>query len=51
MPQDPIALFSLTGTTDYAMRVAARLETPLSPVEERPFEDGEHKIRPLVAHP
>lgn len=49
MPHDPIALFTLAGSTDYAMRIAERLETPLSPVEERPFEDGEHKIRPLVA--
>jgi len=49
MAQDPIALFSLTGTIDLARRVAARLETPLSPVEERAFEDGEHKIRPLVS--
>jgi ribose-phosphate pyrophosphokinase len=47
--QDPIALFSLTGSIDYAKRVAARLETPLSGVEERAFEDGEHKIRPLVS--
>lgn len=48
MAQDSLALFSLTGTIDYAQRVAARLETPLSPVEERAFEDGEHKVRPLV---
>lgn len=48
MARDPIALFALTGTVDYAKRVAAGLETPLSPIEERPFEDGEHKIRPLV---
>jgi len=47
LAQDPIALFALTGTVEYAERIAARLETPLSPVEERPFEDGEHKIRPL----
>jgi ribose-phosphate pyrophosphokinase len=47
--QDPIALFSLTGSIDYAKRVAARLETPLSGVEERAFEDGEHKIRPLMS--
>ena len=43
-----LALFTLAGTEDYARRVAARLETPLYPVEERRFEDGEHKIRPLV---
>ncbi len=48
MAHDSLALFSLTGTIDYAQRVTARLETPLSPVEERPFEDGEHKVRPLV---
>ncbi|HUZ75392.1 MAG TPA: ribose-phosphate pyrophosphokinase [Stellaceae bacterium] len=49
MTRDSLALFSLTGTVDYAQRVAGRLETPLAPVEERPFEDGEHKVRPLVA--
>jgi ribose-phosphate pyrophosphokinase len=43
-----LALFALAGTTDYAERLARRLETPLSPIEERNFEDGEHKIRPLV---
>ena len=47
LAQDPLALFSLTGTIGYAGHVARRLEIPLSPVEERPFEDGEHKIRPL----
>lgn len=46
--QDSLALFSLAGTHDFARRVAVRLETPISPVEERPFEDGEHKARPLV---
>jgi ribose-phosphate pyrophosphokinase len=49
LARESLALFSLIGTIEYAKRVAARLETPLSPVEERPFEDGEHKIRPLVA--
>jgi ribose-phosphate pyrophosphokinase len=49
MSSRPHALFSLAGTVDYAKRLAARLETPLSPVEERSFEDGEHKIRPLVS--
>ncbi len=44
----PLALFALTGTTDYAERLSAQLETPLSRIEERSFEDGEHKIRPLV---
>lgn len=48
MSTHPLALFTLTGTDAYAKRLAARLETPLSPIEERSFEDGEHKIRPLV---
>lgn len=48
MSTRPIALFTLSGTDDYAKRLAARLETTLSPVEERDFEDGEHKVRPLT---
>jgi len=48
MAMRPLALFTLSGTTDYAERVAAQLATPLSRIEERSFEDGEHKIRPLV---
>lgn len=43
-----LALFTLSGTTDFAKRVSVRLETPIYAVEERNFEDGEHKIRPLV---
>lgn len=49
MGTHPLALFALAGTDDYAKRVAIQLETPLSPIEERSFEDGEHKIRPLVS--
>lgn len=49
MSVHPLALFALTGTTDYAERLSAQLDTPLSRIEERNFEDGEHKIRPLVA--
>lgn len=48
MASPTLALFTLTGTTDYAKRVSAQLEEPLCPIEERSFEDGEHKIRPLV---
>ena len=44
----PLALFTLGGSRDYAGRVGKELDTPLSPVEERDFEDGEHKIRPSV---
>jgi ribose-phosphate pyrophosphokinase len=43
-----MALFTLSGTGDYGKRLAAQLEVPLSPIEERHFEDGEHKIRPLI---
>ena len=47
--QQPAALmFALEGSRAYGERVAARLEWPLSAHEERSFEDGEHKIRPLV---
>jgi len=41
-------LFALEGSRSYGERVAAGLEWPLSPHEEREFEDGEHKIRPLI---
>jgi ribose-phosphate pyrophosphokinase len=41
-------LFALDGSRPYGERVASRLEWPLSTHEERSFEDGEHKIRPLV---
>lgn len=48
MAEHPLALFALDATCDYATRVAKQLDITLSPLEERPFEDGEHKARPLV---
>lgn len=42
-------LFALTGTTNLGERVAAQLDRSLDSLEERDFEDGEHKIRPLVS--
>ena len=42
-------LFSLNATRDLGERIAQFLETPLSEHEERDFEDGEHKVRPLVS--
>jgi ribose-phosphate pyrophosphokinase len=42
-------LFALEGSRDLGARVAARLGVPLSAHEERAFEDGEHKARPLVS--
>lgn len=40
-------LVSLDGASALAQGVAERLGEPLSPVEHRPFHDGEHKWRPL----
>jgi ribose-phosphate pyrophosphokinase len=48
MEQSAALLFALEGSRRYGERVASRLEWPLSYHEEREFEDGEHKIRPLV---
>lgn len=40
-------LFALQATRELGSAVAERLGCPLSHHEERDFEDGEHKIRPL----
>lgn len=42
-------VFGLQTTRALAERVAQRLGSPLAPHEERPFEDGEHKARPLAS--
>lgn len=49
MPPDAPLLFALAGTQDYAGKVARRLGCTLAAHEEREFEDGEHKSRPLQA--
>lgn len=41
-------LFSLDGPSPGATALAAQLDEPLAPLEERAFLDGEHKLRPLV---
>jgi ribose-phosphate pyrophosphokinase len=41
-------LFALDSTHEYGERVARNLGQPLERHEERSFEDGEHKARPLV---
>jgi ribose-phosphate pyrophosphokinase len=46
---DPLLLFAPAATRELGERVAASLGLPLSALEERSFEDGEHKIRPLVS--
>lgn len=42
-----ISLFALHSCRSYGETIAARLKIPLAAHEERDFEDGEHKIRPL----
>lgn len=41
-------LFALGATRPFGERVAERLGTSLAEHEEREFEDGQHKARPLV---
>ena len=43
-----LTLFAVGGTREYGERVAQHLELILGAHEERGFEDGEHKIRPLA---
>ncbi|ABQ31259.1 ribose-phosphate diphosphokinase [Acidiphilium cryptum] len=47
MTRAPLSLFGLHGSRPLAEQVAARLEIALAAHEERDFEDGEHKARPL----
>lgn len=44
-----LKLFALNSTWPFAQQVAHEMGLPLSPHEEREFEDGEHKARPLVS--
>lgn len=46
MPQE-IKLFGLGASRPLAEAIAAGLGQPLAALEEREFEDGEHKARPL----
>jgi ribose-phosphate pyrophosphokinase len=48
MPTDSLQLFALNTSRLLGERVAHSLGLPLSPHEERDFEDGEHKARPLA---
>jgi ribose-phosphate pyrophosphokinase len=41
-------LFALSNSDSFGKKVATSLDWSLDPHEERNFEDGEHKIRPLV---
>jgi ribose-phosphate pyrophosphokinase len=47
MTNRSLCLFALNATTALGSAVAAELRLPLAAHEEREFEDGEHKTRPL----
>jgi len=49
MSMNDLRLFALDASRAFGEAVGARLALPLSPHEEREFEDGEHKSRPLVS--
>lgn len=42
-------LLLMNSSQEYGERVAARVAEQIIPHEEREFEDGEHKIRPLAS--
>jgi ribose-phosphate pyrophosphokinase len=48
MATGDITLFALEASRAYGEKIAQKLGVPVSPHEERSFEDGEHKTRPLV---
>ena len=48
MTEAPPCLFALEATRSWGEAVAAHLGLPLQAHEERGFEDGEHKTRPLT---
>lgn len=47
MPDTPLRLFALNSDRSRGESVAAALGVGLAEHEERAFEDGEHKVRPL----
>ncbi|MGO9483576.1 MAG: ribose-phosphate diphosphokinase [Rhodomicrobium sp.] len=49
MSLKPLKLFALNGSEVLGASIAANLGNLLAPHEEREFEDGEHKVRPLEA--
>lgn len=48
MPNSDLMLFALEASRGYGEQVSKVLGVPLCSHEERDFEDGEHKVRPLV---
>jgi len=49
MNRGALAVFAVNASRPFGAAVAERLALPLGAHEEREFEDGEHKIRPLVS--
>lgn len=49
METAPLRVFALATSKDLGGAIAAALGQPLAAHEEREFEDGEHKARPLDA--
>jgi ribose-phosphate pyrophosphokinase len=49
MDAKAICLFALNSTREFGASVASRLSIALAEHEEKEFEDGEHKARPLVS--
>jgi len=49
MGETDLRLFALNASRTFGEAVSARLGVPLAPHEEREFEDGEHKARPLAS--
>ena len=45
--REDVALFALNASRDFGERVSWALSLPILGHEERFFEDGEHKVRPL----
>ncbi|WP_229426588.1 ribose-phosphate diphosphokinase [Microvirga alba] len=46
--KDKPLIFALKTATEFGERVARHIGVPLQSHEEREFEDGEHKTRPLI---
>lgn len=49
MPIDEMLLYALGRSRSYGEKLGVLLGVSLSPHEERSFEDGEHKARPLAS--
>ena len=43
-----LKLFAFEETSELAQAIAAQIGEPLAPLEDREFEDGEHKARPMT---